>query len=196
MILKIPFCSQYDDAIETDWQSRVCTLACLKMAFDFLFPKDNVSVNNLVIEANSIINDLIRRGLLVKDHTSHGWPHDVIVFVSHNHGIPAYKEEFKSVKVDLETNMFAPGIFEKEMTDIGVERIIQAIVHKRPVIVSITKPNDSYHTVLVVGFEGDEKNPTQIIYHDPDTKDGGSSFQKIPVSDFLKKWRKLAIFLG
>ena len=174
MILQIPFYSQYDDIMDESWRSKACVVTCLKMALDFL----SADVPP--------IDDLIQEGVSINGYTPYGWSHDAIVFLAHNHGVPAYKEEFRS----------ANSAFQKNMEQIGLQRIITTIVQKRPVIASVTKPNDSYHTVLIVGFEGEEARPTNIIYHDPDTKNVGSAFQKVSLLDFLEKWRKLAIFLG
>ncbi len=174
MILEIPFYSQYDDVLDETWRSKACAVTCLKMALDFS------STNT------PSIDELIKEGVSINGYTPHGWSHDVIVFLAHNHGVPAYREEFRSANTN----------FQKELENIGLQRIIMAVTKKRGVVASIIKPNDSYHTVLTVGFEGEEMNPTHIVYHDPDTKDGGSAFQKVSLQDFLEKWRKLAIFIG
>ncbi|MDP2704831.1 MAG: C39 family peptidase [Patescibacteria group bacterium] len=174
MTLDAPFYSQYDNVTDESWRSKACAVTCLKMGLDFL-SSDIPSIDSLIEE-----------GVSISGYTPHGWSHDSLVFLAHNHGVPSYKEEFRS----------ASDLFKERLETVGLSKIIKKLAENRPVLLSVTKPNDSFHAILAVGFEGETASPTHIIFHDPDTKDGGSSFQKMTLPDFLKKWRKLAIFLG
>ena len=196
MILSVPFYSQHKDVFSEEWRSKSCAIVCLKMALDFLSPQNGLSTDDLIKEGEIIQNDMIEKGYMTGEHASNGWSHDVIVFISHNHGILAYREEFRSIKVDKELQVFTKGDFEEELETRAIQKITQIIEKKKPVIISIKKPNGSFHTVLVVGFESNHTNPSFFFYHDPDTENGGNAEMKVSITEFLKIWRRLAIFIG
>ena len=165
MQLSVPFYSQYGDDVPEIWRPHACTVANTKMVLDFFLGAENVSsLAELITEAES-----------TGGFGPRGWTHDTIVYLCHNHGLHAYRQEFRS----------RDARHEEKLSQEGVEKIKQALTNGFPTIVSVQKENGSYHTVTVIGM-----TDTGFIYHDPET---GPS-QEMSFGDFVRQWRKLAIF--
>ncbi len=161
----VPFHSQYGDDVPEKWRAHACTIANLKMVLDFLGVSPQPTIAELLTEGESM------RGFGPR-----GWTHDAIVYLLHNHGVRAYREEFRS-RDETVTDRFAHE---------GVEKIRAHTDSGMPVLTSIEKPNGSYHTVLVIGMRGD-----MLMYHDPEV----GPDQQISADEFLKHWKRLAIFV-
>jgi len=142
------------------------------------------------------ISDLIKEGLAMlgdQYKPGKGWKHDALVWLAHNHGVPAYKEEFRSDLINTETKEFEPSIFSEELRDEGVRRIKESLDKEIPVVVSFLPGFGSvsnFHLAVVIGY--DEKG---FIVHDPSDSSPKES-HSISKEDFLKFWRKYAIFVG
>lgn len=176
MKLSVPYYSQYRDVTNPEWQSRGCAIACLKMALDFEAPNFNTTIPTL--------DELIQDGIDIKAFSKEGWLHKGIVFLSHNHGIPAYQEEFRSMD----------GRLAKGLVAVGYQKLLKRLEEGKTAIVSIEKgfeEGGSFHQVLLVGHEGEN-----FLYHEPEAKDNTGSFRQIGDDDFLAHWRHLAIFVG
>jgi len=177
--LSVPFYSQYRDVVDPVWQSRACGGVCLKMALDFLAQKCNATI--------PAIPELIEEAVTHKAYsTGSGWVHRGMVFLAHNHGIPAYPEEFRSME----------GAYAKGLVEYGYNKIIKTVRSERPVIVSIEKgfeDGGSFHQVLIVGEKDDGE---VLMYHDPEAKDESGAFREIGREKFCSHWRHFAIFVG
>ncbi|MFA6338817.1 MAG: C39 family peptidase [Candidatus Paceibacterota bacterium] len=187
MKLETPYYSQLLDVKDKEWQSRSCGIVCLKMAFDFLSPNSTPSVD-----------ELIKEGLYIGGHGPQGWIHDSLVILAHNHGFNSYKQEFKSLKVDIENKKTDEGEFQEKFLNDGVLKIKNSIKENTPVLVSIIRQGrpDS-HMVLVVGFEENKGELSGFNYYDPNSlnkEEGANKF--FTIEDFKNNWRRLAIFVG
>ncbi|HEY9586055.1 MAG TPA: C39 family peptidase [Candidatus Paceibacterota bacterium] len=185
MKLNVPYHSQFDEITIPEWKERGCAITCLKMCLDFVKPNE---IPN--------IDDLIKEGIAINGYLGNvGWRHETLVRLAHNHGVPAYQEEFRSVKVDVANKTFSENIFEKDLIDIGVQRIRETIDRKIPVIVSVNE-RSGFHQLVVVGYEDSLGTTTGFYVSDPDNRVGEKQGVFMPVSDFLAVWRKFAIFVG
>ncbi len=177
MKLNVPYYSQYTDVADSDWQPRACAIACLKMALDF--EADNFDT---VIPS---LDKLIKEGIDIDAfNIKEGWSHMGMVFISHNHGVPAYREEFRSMYNKR----------EQRLVTIGHAKILRRLEEGKTSIVSVEgnfKDGGESHQVLIVGHEDGD-----FIYHEPSAKDGTGSFRHISEEEFLRHWRHLAIFIG
>ena len=185
MKLNIPYHSQFDEITMSEWKEKGCAITCLKMCLDFSRPDEIPS-----------IDDLIKEGELIGGYVEKvGWKHEAVVRLSHNYGVPAYPEEFRSIKVDINSKSFSENILEKDLIDKGVQRIRDSIDRKVPVIVSTSTKLGS-HQVVVVGYEDNLGSTTGFFINDPDNRNIEKKGVFIPISDFLNNWRKFAIFVG
>jgi uncharacterized protein YvpB len=190
MKLKLNFFSQYSQDITKEWQSKICAILCVKMTLDFFGKK--VNATDLIKEGLIISDDLSKKGKPQNGYTKKfGWGHDSLLMLLRNRGIVAYEQEFKS---------FTDGLLENNsLVKFGIKKILDNIKKGFPVIVSIAKNTDnrrlSGHMVIAYGYE--EKNGilSGFYINDPEYKtelEGKNIFVK--KEDFIKNWKKLAIF--
>ncbi len=186
--LNVEFISQDDPSIPDGWTDRSCAIVCLKMCMNFYGSKNSFLMPKLP--------ELIKEGLAMlgdQYRPTVGWKHDAIVWLAHNHGVPAYKEEFRSDAINLNTKEFAPSIFSDELLNIGIKRIKESINKEIPVIVSLLPGFGSvsnFHLLVVIGYDA-----KGFVVHDPSNSSPKENFS-ISTSDFIKYWRKYAIFVG
>ncbi len=182
--MNVPFLSQYDDLIHDEWKSRSCTVVCLAMALDALTgEKQDVTA-------------LIDEGVRIGGHTEHGWNHERIAMLAHNHGVPAYREEFRARLVEPQGD--APSPHEGMLAAYGLEKMKRFIASGGLVIASVARglaPGGSYHNVLLVGC-GEEQGKDGFCLHDPDTETGHREEFFLSTQDFASVWRNMAIFIG
>lgn len=164
-MLSVPFHSQYGDEVPHDWQAHACSIVNLVMVLEFL------------TKHTFLIAELIREGESIGGFGPRGWTHDAIVLLAHNHGVQAYRQEFRSCE---------DAVAEKLAHD-GFHKIEKTVREGTPVIVSVQKENGSYHTVTVI-----HTDENAVIFHDPEAGEN----QELSRDEFLKKWRRLAIFFG
>lgn len=197
MKLDVPYYSQFNDVQNPEWQDKACSVACLKMALDFLQPHRVPDLNALMSEAFTHGTSMLEHGLVTETAAKHGIPHDVIVLMAHNYGVTAYREEFKSLTAKdgaMIESEYAPAMLEK-----GLQKITAMLETGSLVIASILpglSSGSSNHTILLIGFEDNAGTLTGFYYHDPDSKTEARNSEFISLEDFLKYWRKLAIFVG
>lgn len=189
IILDVPYHSQFASIRNDDWKPRACTIVCLKMAMDFLAPEDAVDADSLFEESLKIKESLLEKGLITPKLASNGSVHDVVVFLAHNHGLLAHKEEFKSLN----------PLFEERMLQSGLRKVENSLKEGKPVIASVYRglaAGQSFHTILLVGLQKDERGDLEgFYYHDPDAKeDERMDNQFIEIEKFKEYWRRLAIF--
>jgi hypothetical protein len=146
------------------------------------------------------ITDLIKEGQRIDGYTEkYGWDHECLVRLLRNHGLASYRQEFKSLEIDSLTGGVSTSDFANKLGDFGCKKIRQQIESGQPVLVSVLKrfaePN-TFHMVLVVGFETSEDRIKGFYCDDPEAKDasiGQNIF--VPLEDFMSAWRLLAIFV-
>lgn len=187
MKLQVPYYSQFKDIQNPLWKEFGCTITCLAMAVKYFSPEEAL-----------ILDDLFEEGILIGGRSEHGWKHNSIVLLAHNHGIPAYCEEFKSVFVDIDNKQFLESPHSVFFTDLGIKKIKQFLENGGLPIVSVLpglSGGKSIHTIILIGFEVEDGKLSGFYYHDPDSKVGLSSNVFITLPNFLKFWRKMAIFI-
>jgi hypothetical protein len=103
------------------------------------------------------------------------------------------------LEIDSLTGGVSTSDFANKLGDFGCKKIRQQIESGQPVLVSVLKrfaePN-TFHMVLVVGFETSEDRIKGFYCDDPEAKDasiGQNIF--VPLEDFMSAWRLLAIFV-
>lgn len=198
MRLDVPYHSQFSPAIPPEWQERVCSLCCLKMAFDFLIPDRAPDFSTLIKEAAVHTRSMIEHGLITEKAGSHGFVHDVIVSLAHNYGVTAYREEFKSMALDS-NDQSVPSPYVADMLEQGLKKITAMLETGSLPIVSLTpglSAGRSFHTVILIGFEDRDGTLTGFYYHDSDARMEARNNQFISLEEFITYWRKLVIFLG
>jgi hypothetical protein len=198
MKLEVPYYSQFRDVKSEDWKEKSCTMACLKMAGEYLSPNTLPSIDQMMDEAMIHGASMKSHGLVVESYTEHGFAHDVIVSMAHNCGISAYKEEFKSYSLD-ENKKPISGSNQNIMLDNGLKKISAMLETGSLPIVSVMpglSEGKSFHTILLVGFEENDGVLKGFYYHDPDAKDEEKKGIFISLEEFIKFWRKMAIFIG
>jgi len=190
MKLKLNFFSQYSQDITKEWQSKSCAIVCVKMMLDFFGKK--VDVESLIKEGLVISNNLSKKGKPQNGYTKEfGWGHDSLLMLLRNRGVVAYEQEFKS---------FTDGFLENDsLAEFGVNKIADSIKKEFPVIISIAKNASnrrlSGHMVIVYGYEEKKGILSGFYINDPEQKTelkGKNIF--IKKEDFIKNWKKLAIF--
>jgi hypothetical protein len=187
--LEVPYYSQYIQVKNEKWKPRSCSIVCLKMAIDFLIPQNSVSADDLFYESEQIEQSLLGKELISKKVLENGKSHDVIVFLAHNHGIPAHKEEFKTLDIN----------FKDIMTEYGINKLASSINQNMPVIVSILpglSRGHSFHTILLIGVKKEGNGIAGFYYHDPDSQENILFNQYVDIKKFKDYWRSLAIFFN
>lgn len=188
MKLDIPYYSQFDGITMLEWKEKGCAPTCLKMCMDFYLEKNK--------KIAPTIDDLIKEGETIGAYLENiGWKHDGLVRVAHNHGVPAYAEEFRSVEVDVLNKTFSDNPLQGDLIDIGIQRIRNSLDRGTPVIVSIQNHVGS-HQVVVTGYEDNLGSTTGFYISDPDNRNSEKKSVFMPMTDFLAIWRKFAIFVG
>ncbi len=187
MKLEIPYYSQKLDIVDEEWQDKACGITSLKMALDFI----------VGIEIN--IDKLIKESTFIGEHLKEGVSHETLVILARNYGINAYRQEFKSHKIDIETNSGEISQYEDSIVNSGIEKIEEQLNNSLPVVVSAIKKfkeKDKPHLVILIGLEENAKGIIGFYYNDPDsdTIDGGKSLF-VDIKTFKKGWRKMAIFV-
>lgn len=165
MKLAVPYYNQHNDISDTGWKGRACTITNLAMVLGFLLGDDAPSPD-----------ELLQEGIMIGGYSEHGWVHDHITFLAHNHSVLSYKEEFRSRDTEI----------AKKLEDEGIEKIKRTLRHGLPVIISIMKDNGSYHTVTLNGVDS-----TGFFVHDPEL---GKEGVHMSFDEFWETWRRLCIF--
>ncbi len=183
MNLDIKYYSQYSEKVDKDWQSRSCSIACLQMILDFYGKK--IEPMNLIKEGLKISEILKEKGKEKDGYTREfGWGHELLVILLKNNGVLAYRQDFKNPN------------FEKEYFELGLEKIKQNLLNKKPVIVSILRDMEGLkpygHMFVLSGIENDGENIKSFFIKDPENE----SNRIISIEEFKKVWRRLAIFVN
>lgn len=181
--LKVKFASQYKDIQDESWKPRACSIASLWMALKTLRKDFKLTPD-----------ELLEEGLSINGYSYTGfWRHASIAILAHNHGLPAYIEEFKSEPFNKPTK------YAKGLLNYGAEKIFNFLKNGQGlVIVSIPKnwtELNKPHAVLLTGVKV-KNGEKYFLYNDSakETEKAGAG-QEIFIEDFKKSWRKLAIFI-
>lgn len=186
--LDVPYCSQHDHVVEPHWQPRSCGVVCVKMVLDFLKPEHEKTVDELIDEA-----------VLMNGYTKHGWSHDVLVNLLRNYGTHAYREEFRSMHVNVLTRQTRPSAYETLLVRNGISKIANVLAKGKPVIVSVDAgfdENADTHLIVLTGVSEDEVGFDGFFYNDPDSRGGVKKDMHADLQKFRQFWRKLAIFVS
>jgi hypothetical protein len=149
------------------------------MVLDFFQSNFNTKIPDL--------NTLIEEGVGIKAFGHYGWTHQGLIFLAHNHGVPAYQEEFRSMD----------GEKAKDLVSFGLKKIMDTLVSGKPVIVSVEQrftQSGKFHQVVLVGYQEEERGT--FLYHEPESQGDDGAFKEVSVEQFLRSWRHLAIFVG
>lgn len=182
--MNIPYYSQHNDVTREEWKNRACGVTCVKMILDSFGQAQDITIDQLIDE-----------GIFVGGYNEKvGWNHEGLVRLLHNHGVAGYKEEFRSVFIDLVSKVAQNNSFEKKLIAHGLEKISQEASQGNPVILSIDGSLwDAKETHLIVctgyDFETDE-----YIYHDPNSSYEPHQDARISKEKLEKYWRRFAIF--
>lgn len=190
MKLDIPFYSQHTLDVPEEWRRRACGVLTLRMALAYLLAHKGRPVPST--------EQLIHEAEAIHGWTEDGIDHEALIRLAHNYGIPAYREEFRSVSVDPEHNSFEPSEYSTEMLEYGIGRIYEAVKNGQVVLASVPRTlteGGTPHAVVIVGFE--EGETPGFYYHDPDydTADEGA-FRFIDVESFKALWRRFMRVIG
>lgn len=179
MKLDIPFFSQLDTAVPTELKYSVCALACVKMVLD-----SKALTNNF--------DGLYKEACIVGGREHAGWTHETIVRIFRNHGVHAYRQEFKAHTIDLLTGGFAEAPHASSFAMDGISKIKRSIDNGNPVLISVLPgfgDNTGDHVILVIGYEGD----SLIIYDPLSVPESGARI--LPLDILLKFWKRLTVFV-
>lgn len=175
----VPFFSQYDESVPQEWRDRACGIICLKMALKGR-SSAAFAVNDLIKEAQAIYASLGQ-----EFDVKNGWSHQVLVYIAHNHGIPAYQEEFKSLDPRA----------EEQLARYGVKKFKEELARGKTILASVLKgfkSDGEMHMVLLMGIRGND-----FQYHDPaGTSAEQGANQIISEEEFFKYWRRLSVIVG
>jgi hypothetical protein len=191
MKLQVPFHSQHDEDVPHDCRSTACGIMALKMALDFVLKHQGRTAPS--------ISELVYEGTAIGGKSKDGWIHDKLVLLAHNHGVPAYREEFKSVLVDWDKKSFVESPHAEFLSTQGMDKFTRMFERRTIPLVSVSKlfkERDKFHLVVLTGF-GEENGKSGFYYHDPHYKKESVGAHRFVDEDmFRDHWRKLAIFVG
>ncbi len=185
----VPYFSQFDDVVRDDWKPRACSIVCVAMVLNY-FPSET--------KPRPSIDELIDEGVQIMGFTNLGWSQEAITFLFHNHGLLAYREEFRSIDVDTKTGIFTQSRHAERLMQKGIQRIADHLTVGGLVMASTFRdwdPKKSLHAVLLIGVEREGGKITGFYFHDPDTEQERRNDKFIPIDEFIKNWRKMAIFI-
>jgi len=192
MKLDIPFYSQRAEDVPEEHQNTACGVVALKMALDFARKQQK--------EDEPSIAALIEEGIAIGGYQqSTGWIHDALVLLAHNHGAPAYREEFRSVHADIKSKTFSESSHAERLVTYGIGKCQRLLKDGAVPLVSVSKffsERDKFHLVALTGF-GSEDGAEGFYYHDPHYKtsqEGAHRF--VDIDTFRDHWRRFAIFVG
>jgi hypothetical protein len=168
IILDVPYCSQYLDVPDHNWNTRSCGAACVKMVLDF---KGVVTPE---------LYEFVKKGNDMGAYGPHGWIHDKLIEMAGMYGVEMYREE----KIDLEEGI------EKLSAHIHANKPIIISVIKK--CLGQTK----YHVVVVTGVEEEGGQVKGFYFNEPEsTTIGKGKNIFVNLEEFKKDWRRMAIFL-
>lgn len=177
------FCSQYIDITNEEWRNKGCSISALWMAFKILKPDFNLSLDQVLEEGISING--FKGGL---------WNHQSIAILSHNHGLAAYTEEFKSSPFGIDTE------YAENINEYGVDKIFEFLKNKSGVVIASVPKSfdhiDKPHSILLHNVS-ERDGERYFIYNDSEklSKEDGENLE-VSLEEFKNKWRKLAIFIN
>ena len=185
--LKINFYSQHSHEVDLDWRKKSCGIACVKMVIDYC----GVSKPQIM--------DLIEQGRYIGGYNpEYGWNHDSLVNILRNHGVSAYRQEFKSQNINPSEKNSKKSKYEDRLCSLGEHKIIQFIDKGAPSMISVEKGfivGDSSHLILVIGYKKELDHITGFFYLDPDNQlEDDKKCEFMSLDRFHNFWRKLAIF--
>jgi len=186
--LHINFYSQHSEDIDTDWRHRSCGIVCIKMVLDYLG-----------LGKEEAVMDLIKEGKYIGGYSEeNGWNHDALVNLLRNHGVSAYRQEFRSHEISVSDKISRESKYQEKLASVGIGKIISSVEKGAPVIVSVKEgfgTNKTSHLIVITGTKIDNNVFSGFYYIDPNTKENLESEQHfVELARFNSFWRNLAIF--
>ncbi|MBI5138792.1 MAG: C39 family peptidase [Candidatus Vogelbacteria bacterium] len=189
MILNLPYLSQHSAATDPFWKPRACAIVCIKTVGDLMRPGSMPSVDDLIHEGQAIGG--FDRGP--------GWRHLHLTILLHNHGVLAYSQEYRSAGNRTTSGVYVPSEYTEEFTNAALTKMIYELKSGRPVIITVPGKSNlpgQVHMMVLTGFEYESDQIAGFYYNNPDTlieAEGKDCF--IKKEDFIKGWRRFAIFV-
>lgn len=185
--LEIKHFYQRGEEVPKDWRSNLCGVSCVKMILDSY--RQETAPN---------IKDLIDEGVVIGAYNEGmGWYHEGLVVLLRNHGISAYRQEYKSGRFNLESKEVT--LLDDSFNPIlkqGIDKIHEELEKGNSVIASVEKEfsgTEETHLILLVGFEEDHVGLEGFYYKDSNSEDSG--YKYVELGKFKDLWRKLVIFV-
>lgn len=176
MKIPVPYYSQYLDVTDKEWQSRACSIVCLKM----LLESKGVQTPSL--------DEMIAQGDAIGAHGESGWKQDGIIALAKQYGGKLSRQEWR--QSDTKT--------ADELNEEGIQFLIIELRLRNAVLASAIKKFievDKFHLVVLTGFEEKDGTVTGFYYHDSDTQVRGEGENLFVLIDtFRAKWRRMAIY--
>src|SRR3989344_4076261 len=117
MKLDVPYYSQWSDVYSKEWKKKACGVASVKMVLEYVTQNKEAPSNDA----------LIQEGVFIGGYSKDGWIHDALVALLRNHGVRAYRQEFRSRVVDFIKKISSTNAFEQKLAEKGIEKFIKEI---------------------------------------------------------------------
>lgn len=184
MKLDIPFFSQLDIQVPQELQRSVCSIACIKMIFDY----KNIQKS---------FDDIYKEAEIIGGRETSGWSHETMVRLLRNHGVLSYRQEFFGHTINIKTLETLHSKHSEKFEQEGFEKIKKTIIEGNPVIVSVfagfsqdvenkKSINMVNHIILITGFDDE-----YLFVNDPIF----NVSTKVTQKHFMNYWRRLAVFV-
>ena len=190
MKLNVPYLSQQLDVTKEEWRDRACGVTALAMILHYHLSDEMCSIDELIDE-----------GVLIGGYGERGWIHDGLVALARNHGLSAYRQEFRSMTINVVAKTMHASDHEHDLIADGLHTIVRALESGMPVIVSVFggfRNGGEYHIIVLTGYERDHTRGALggFYYHEPNTSDPATGTHAyVNRETFKKYWRKMAIFI-
>lgn len=182
----VPYHSQHDTSIPDEWRKRSCGVTALWMALTH-------NTKTGVPTVAALIEEGVASGAYLPNV---GWRHDGLVALAKAHGKYAWRREFR-VRARSRLPKVLIGAFNWFLLRWGMYTLVRAIRAGVVPIVSVTVPDkEDTHLMPLVGFS--KEHGTHVLYYHepaalPETQDGAG--RSIELSEFMRRWRRLALFV-
>lgn len=169
MKLEVSYYSQFLDVHDEFWIPRACGICCMKMVFEY--------------HGKKMPEILEMAKISEKDggYGKSGLVHDYIVSTAKALGLDSHREE-------------------KMAEELGIQKLLSELKNGNPVIISAIKEilgQTKFHMVVLTGYEEKNNELSGFYFHDPEAVDRTKgSYIFVPLKDFKKSWRKMAIFVS
>lgn len=163
ILIKLPFCNQFDERHDPQWSHRICAVCSLWMVLKRHDPKLQVSAM-----------DLVKMGLAKDGYLENiGWKHAVIVELAKDFG--------------LELQYARKFFYTPEEKESGLLIINRNLENGQPVLASVQGSQNS-HMLVVHGHKESEDKVIGYHIQDPNGRVHGHNYF-LTKPEFLSSWR-------